>query len=114
MYIQKIFEENRVTILHDLIEQNPLGALTVYGSNGLSADHLPFTLNRHGFKLGVLKTHIARGNPLHKNVEESSEVMVIFKGLSAYISPSWLPKRYISGRVQPSWVYTNGTTLSGR
>ncbi|WP_350304196.1 FMN-binding negative transcriptional regulator [Photorhabdus viridis] len=106
MYIQKVFEENRISVLHDLIEQNPLGTLTVYGSYGLSADHLPFTLDRHGLELGVLKTHIARGNPLHKSVAETNEVMVIFQGPDAYISPSWLPRRHINGRVQPSWAYT--------
>lgn len=107
MYIQKVFEEDRVDVMHQLIEQHALGALTVFGQKGLSVDHVPFYLDRSGSsEFVVLRTHIAKNNPLHQHVESGDEVLVVFTGADSYISPSWLPNRYITKRVQPSWAYT--------
>jgi transcriptional regulator len=101
MYVQEIFKETQIEFIHEIIENNPLGTLTIDGVNGLSADHLPFILNKEGF----LETHISSMNPISREIHSGSEALVIFNGGDCYISPSWMSQRYLSKKVQPTWVY---------
>lgn len=101
MYVQEIFKDEQTDLIHELIENNPLGALTIHGAEGLSADHLPFFFD----KAGYLETHVSSMNPITKNIEAGKDALVIFNGGDAYVSPSWMSQRYLSKKVQPTWVY---------
>ena len=105
MYVPAHFEESDTDRLHALITGHPFGILVTHGANGLDANHLPFELEvRHG-SLGVLHTHVARANAVWKDLSSGDEVLVVFRGADAYISPNWYPSTHEHHRQVPTWNY---------
>jgi transcriptional regulator len=97
MYVPAHFDEARTGVLHDLIRRHPLGMLVTHGPHGLDANHLPFELDTGGGApgaLGVLNAHVARANPVWREVADGAEVMVVFRAADAYISPNWYPSKH--------------------
>jgi transcriptional regulator len=75
-------------------------AVLVTGTDGtLHASHLPVMIHPHGDKI-VIDTHMAKNNPQWREFFDD-EVMVIFAGPHAYVSPRWYEERE---RV-PTWNY---------
>jgi transcriptional regulator len=105
MYLPSHFREDRLEVLHELIERHPLGTLVVATNGDLTADHLPMLLVRADSVKGTLHGHVARANPLWKSLAAGSEVLVIFGGANAYISPSWYAEKTLTGKVVPTWNY---------
>ena len=105
MYLPSHFEETRVDELHRVITDNPLGVLVVNGPHGLDANHLPFLLNPDGGGQGHLLAHVARANPLWQQARDGDEVLVVFRGADAYISPKWYPSKHEFHRQVPTWNY---------
>ena len=105
MHIPKHFNQSEVAAVNELILANPLGALVTNGPTGLSANHIPFELIPESGSYGLLKGHVARGNPVWKEVAPDAEVLVIFQGANSYISPSWYPSKEMDGKVVPTWNY---------
>jgi len=105
MYVPVHFEESDPDRLHALIAKHPLGILVTHGASGLDANHLPFELDvRHG-PLGVLRTHVARANPVWKDISSGDEVLAVFRAVDAYISPNWYPSTHEHHRQVPTWNY---------
>lgn len=105
MYVPEHFEEGRLDILHDLIAKNPFGVLCTYGSGGLDANHLPFLLEAQSGSHGVLHAHVARANPLWREVRTGDEALAIFRAEHAYISPNWYPSKHELHKQVPTWNY---------
>ena len=105
MYVPPHFEESRPEQLHALIAQHPLGILVTHASSGLDANHLPFELEMREGSLGTLHTHVARANPIWRDITSGDEVMVVFRGPDAYISPNWYPSKHEHHRQVPTWNY---------
>jgi transcriptional regulator len=105
MYLPQHFAETRVEELHRLIVEHPLGALVVNGPNGLDANHLPFVLDPTIGEHGQLLAHVARANPVWKEVRDGDAVLVIFRAADAYISPNWYPSKHEFHRQVPTWNY---------
>jgi transcriptional regulator len=105
MYVPKLFEENRIDVLHGLIRAYPLAALVTQGEDGLQANHIPFDVESAPEPFGTLYAHVARANPVWRNLVRDSESLVIFQGPQAYVSPSWYPTRKKTGMVVPTWNY---------
>ena len=105
MYLPAHFREDRLDVLHEFIERHPLGTLVVATSRDLTADHLPMLLARGEGAKGTLHGHVARANPLWKSTAAGSEVLVIFGGANAYVSPSWYAEKALTGKVVPTWNY---------
>jgi transcriptional regulator len=105
MYNPPRFIETRLDVLHTLITQHPLGTLVTHGPDGLAADHIPFELAAptEAAPFGILRAHVARANPLWRLA--GTQVLAIFQGPSAYISPSLFAEKAISGKVVPTWNY---------
>ena len=75
-------------------------ALLVTGTGGmLQASHLPVMVNEKPDPL-VLDMHMARNNPQWKEFFDD-EVMVVFSGPHAYVSPRW----YEDQERVPTWNY---------
>lgn len=104
MYVPSHFVESRMEVMHALIAAHPLGTLVTHGAGGLEADHIPFEIAPAGPDAphGILRAHVARANPLWK---KDGDVMVVFQGASAYISPSLYEEKAVSGKVVPTWNY---------
>ncbi|SNS90486.1 negative transcriptional regulator, PaiB family [Noviherbaspirillum humi] len=105
MYVPAHFDESRPEVLHDLIKQHPFGMLVTHTSGGLDANHLPFELDPASGKLGLLSAHVARANPLWREVASGEEVLVVFSAGDAYISPNWYPSKHEFHRQVPTWNY---------
>jgi transcriptional regulator len=104
VYLPAHFEETRTEVLHGLVRSHPLGLLIAHGSAGLTADSVPFMIDPAPAPHGTLHAHVARANPLWKNVD-GREVLVVFQGPQAYVSPSAYPGKAEHGKVVPTWNY---------
>ncbi len=105
MYVPAHFDESRIEALHGLIAQNPLGILCTHGKGGLDANHIPFLLQPAEGPFGVLHAHVARANPVWQEVANGDEVLVVFRGADAYISPNWYPSKHELHKQVPTWNY---------
>lgn len=105
MYRPKHFEETRVEVLHGLIRTCPLGALVTLTAAGLEANHIPFEVDPESGPAGTLHGHVARANPVWRDIRPGTEALVIFRGPDTYITPSWYPTKRETGKVVPTWNY---------
>lgn len=105
MYLRSLFEEKRREVLEALIADNPLGAVTTVRPHGIEVDHVPCQLYPQLGPYGTLKCHVARNNSLWQSLSTDRELLVVFQGPNAYISPSWSPGRERHSKVAPSWNY---------
>lgn len=103
MYLPGHFAESRVEVLHALMRAQPFATLVTQGADGLTADHLPLQLATDGAGMGLLQGHVARANPLAQCAD--ADVLVVFHGPQAYVSPSWYPTKQEHGRAVPTWNY---------
>lgn len=100
MYIPRHFREERLEVLHTIIEENSFATLVSTSPAGIVATHIPFLLRRSEGPFGTLRGHVARANP-HWTHLAQGEAVVIFLGSHAYVSPSW----YASTDRVPTWNY---------
>ncbi len=105
MYLAPPFAESRPDELQRIIRQYPLGVLVTQTANGLDANHLPFVLDERAEPSGILLAHVARANPIWKEVGEGARVLVVFRGAQGYISPNWYPGKQETHRYVPTWNY---------
>jgi transcriptional regulator len=49
--------------------------------------------------------HVARANPVWRQLFPDTPSVVLFQGAQSYISPAWYPGRAEHGRVVPTWNY---------
>jgi transcriptional regulator len=105
MHVPQHFEETRIDELHRLIREYPLGVMVLHGPDGLDAHHLPFELSAADGEHGHLIAHVARANPVWQQVRDGEEVLVVFRGGDAYISPNWYPSKHETHRHVPTWNY---------
>lgn len=106
MYIPPQFEQPNIEVMHELIRNHPLATLVTLGSNGINANHIPLHLSLISEPFGVLRGHVARSNLIWSDLESDFEVLAIFHGPDAYISPSWYASKLKTGKVVPTWNYT--------
>jgi transcriptional regulator len=100
MYIPTAFAETDPKKLFEVIEQNSFGLLISRHSDEPFATHLPLLLDRTVGSQGCLIGHMARANPQWQSAE-GQNVLAVFSGPHAYVSPSW----YVSDNVVPTWNY---------
>ena len=105
MYRPVHFDETRVDILHQAIRAHSLGLLIRNGSEGLTADSIPFLVADGPADFGRLQAHVARANPLWKELKDGDDVLVVFQGPQHYITPSWYLTKQETGKVVPTWNY---------
>ena len=100
MYIPDAFREARTDVLHDAVRR--IGFATLVTAD-LNANHLPMLLDAPAHGSAVLRGHVARANTVWKSGE--GEVLAIFLGPQAYVSPSWYPSKAETGKAVPTWNY---------
>lgn len=105
MHIPKSFEQTDIDAMRELILANPLGTFVTALPDGLTADHIPFELMPGPEPCGALLGHVARANPVWRDISPGAEALVIFNAAQAYISPSWYPTKPVTEKVVPTWNY---------
>ncbi|MBI3465998.1 MAG: FMN-binding negative transcriptional regulator [Planctomycetes bacterium] len=108
MYIPAAFRQPDRSRLHDFIERHGFAVLVSQQQGALEASHLPLLLEREAGPEGCLWGHMARANSQWRQAG-GTEVLVIFSGPHAYVSPTW----YQAEQVVPTWNYT-AVHASGR
>lgn len=107
MYIPPAFEITDREILHDFIRSNSFAILFSEKEGHPFATHLPFLLDDELGSNGCLYGHMARANPHWRQMDDKAqkkaqkEVLVVFSGPHAYISPTW----YEAQLAVPTWNY---------
>lgn len=105
MYLPKQFAEPRADEIHRIVHEHSLGMLVTQTAAGLDANHIPFLLDTQQGPCGVLQAHVARANPVWREVTDGDLVLVVFRGVQGYISPNWYPGKHETHRRVPTWNY---------
>ncbi len=105
MYEPPHFREDRLDILHDAMRAHPLATLVSHRAGRLTADHIPLVIHAEASAVGTLRGHIAKANPLWRQRQPATDVLAIFQGPQAYVTPSWYPSKKEHGKVVPTWNY---------
>jgi len=96
MYVPQHFAGEDRGALDAVIRSNPFGLLVGELEGSPFATHLPFLLDGDR-----LLSHFARGNPHWKSIDGQTEMLAVFSGPHAYVSPRW----YESEQAVPTWNY---------
>ena len=105
MYRPKHFEEQRQQVLLDLIEHYPLATIVYSHQGKLAANHAPLLFFGDHDGSDVLRGHVARANPLWKEVADGRPALAVFNGPDAYVSPNFYPTKRETGEVVPTWNF---------
>lgn len=100
MYIPEHFNETDPARISALIEGHRFGMLVTAPEGVPFVSHLPFLFEHSAGSQGKLLGHMARANPQWQHFSTGREVLAVFQGPHAYVSPSW----YLSAGV-PTWNY---------
>jgi transcriptional regulator len=101
MYLPPLFKQTDEAETLKLIRSYPFATVMTWDESGPYVNHLPVMLDERGAK-PLLISHLARANPQLAHLEEGREVIAVFNGPHAYISPSWYPS---SKEHVPTWSY---------
>jgi transcriptional regulator len=105
MYVPTPFQESRIPVLQAFMRQHPFATLVAVVSGAVEAMHVPLLVDPAAGPLGGLRGHVAKANPLWREIVDGAEVLAIFRGADGYVSPGWYPAKREHGRVVPTWNY---------
>lgn len=105
MYSASAFKDDDLHRQHQHIENTRLALLISHGELGLQATHVPLLLDPTAGAKGTLYGHMARANKQWRDLENGAEVLVVFPGADAYVSPGFYPSKAQNPRTVPTWNY---------
>jgi transcriptional regulator len=100
-YVPRHFRHDDREDLEAFVAAHAFGTLVSNSSGGLAVSHLPFLPVKAPDGSLRLAGHMARANDHWKSLESAGEVLVIFEGPHAYVSPTW----YRNHPAVPTWNY---------
>jgi transcriptional regulator len=101
LYIPAHFRVDDPETLFAFISDNAFGTLVTTGPDGLHVSHIPFIPERSGDGKLRLLGHVARANPQASAIDTATDLVAIFQGPHAYVSPRW----YEHHPAVPTWNY---------
>ena len=101
LYVPAHFRIEDRPMLVEFMRQNAFAAVVSASDAGLHASHLPLLVDVDGDAIR-LRGHFARANPHWQSIEQAKEMLAIFTGPHAYVSPTW----YVTQPSVPTWNYT--------
>jgi transcriptional regulator len=106
MYQPAHFHQTDPAALAALMADHPLATLVHRSADdALAADHLPLHWHPDADGLtGCLTGHVARANPLWR-AADGQQVLLVFQGPQAYVTPSWYASKRATAKVVPTWNY---------
>lgn len=105
MYIPEPFKQHDAAAMQALMRSSSLATLVTRSADGMVADHIPLHLSAEPHPFGLLQGHVARANPLWHSHPAGVDVLAIFHGPDAYISPAWYASKQETQKVVPTWNY---------
>lgn len=101
MYTPSSFRVTDHLTISRFIKAHNFGLLFSHHEENPEATHLPFMIETHENKITKLIAHFAKANKHWLRIDESKELLVVFQGPHAYITPSWYRQR----ETVPTWNY---------
>lgn len=101
MYIPPHFLELDASEIASVLTHAPLACIVAQTEQGLVANHIPLLAAPDGHLIG----HVARANDMHRLIPHGHEVLAIFRGDDAYITPNSYPSKADHHRHVPTWNY---------
>jgi transcriptional regulator len=101
MYLPAHFEEVSPEAVAGLMQAAPLACIVAQTGEGLVANHIPLLAAPDGTLIG----HVALANDMHRLISDGQEVLAIFRGEDAYVSPNFYPSKSEHHRHVPTWNY---------
>ena len=98
MYIPPLNRVEDPKSINAFLHAQSFATLISTGGNGIVASHLPVLFDE---KENVLRSHMARANQQWKYFSNGEDILCIFHGPHAYISPSWYEQQH----TVPTWNY---------
>ena len=101
MYIPTPFLVDDPKVIVAFMQQFDFAAVVSHSdAAGFVVSHVPVLIREVGSDLHIVG-HVARGNSHWRLMESQAELMVIFQGPHAYVSPTW----YATTPAVPTWNY---------
>ena len=108
IYIPEQFASGDRDVLLQLMRENSFATLVAGNGSEPMIAHVPVLVDE---ATDTLHAHIARANPLWRELSPNREVLCIFQGPHHYVSPSW----YTVHPSVPTWnyavVHAHGTPI---
>jgi transcriptional regulator len=101
LYVPPHFEEISTDEIRSVMDAAPLACIVANSADWLIANHIPLLPAPDGSLIG----HVALANDMHHLVQNGSEVLAIFRGNDAYVSPNFYPSKPEHHRHVPTWNY---------
>ena len=105
MYTPQAFEETDRETLFQLMSELGVATAVCTGPDGMIASHIPVEVDRETGPEGTIRCHFAKPNPQQALIAAGSEVLFIFQGPQAYVTPAWYPTKAETGKVVPTLNY---------
>ena len=102
MYTPSSFKFNDEERIIDFVRKHSFGIFFSESEGRPEATHLPFMIRRTDNGNLQLIAHFARANKHWQRIDPNKEVLVVFHGPHAYISPAW----YKEQQTVPTWNYS--------
>lgn len=103
MYLPAHFASGDADAAWRVIERHPFAMVVSQRDGAPLVTHCPLVPVRAGDRF-ELHGHVARANPHHRFWADGDEVLAVFRGPQAYVSPNW----YVGGPDKlavPTWNY---------
>ena len=99
-------------LLSELVAVVP-ATLVTSGAEGMRTTILPMLFEPDDGEHGILRGHVARGNPHWREIAQdgTTKAIAIFNGPDAYISPAWYEEKRLTGKVVPTWNYATAVEI---
>jgi transcriptional regulator len=104
MYIRPPHREEDTTKILEFIRNNEFATLVTFDGEKPIATHILLSAEQTESGEVFLEGHLARANAQWKFFDESKEVLAVFFGAHAYLSPTWYEKPDES---VPTWNYVS-------
>jgi len=98
MHPNPAFRKGDTSSALDFAKQRGFGILSVNGSEGPMASHIPFYLSEDRT---YIEAHLVRSNPIARVISEPTPALLAVSGPHGYISPDWYG---VEDQV-PTWNY---------
>ncbi len=109
MYQPAHFERRDDASLQALLRERPLASLVALLPHGMEANLVPLAFDPTAGSHGCLRGHLARANPLARELAAAAgdgvAALALFHGPQCYISPGWYASKREHGKVVPTWNY---------
>ena len=100
MYVPRYYAQEDRVKLFAFMHANSFGILFSHTGEEPMASHLPFMIDEKVGGQGLIYGHMAKANRQWRYAD-GQQVMVVFHGPHAYVSPTW----YQEDNVVPTWDY---------